>query len=95
MAVTEKILCMSFGFVGELVWYGKNLWHNLSGFKGGSFGDLFSWMHDQRRMDEFQFFILICWSLWIDRNMLVFQGIMKSVSDTIARYRELILSYSP
>lgn len=75
------------------VWKATGLWSIISSFKGGSFADLFCWMEDHGRTDEFQFFLLLCWSLWIDRNTMVFKGITKPASETIDRCHILLKSY--
>lgn len=74
---------------GKLLSYIRNL---LSGFKKGSVEDLFRWVFDSGSVAEFELFVLICWSVWMARNVQVFQGKKQSwfdVIDRAARVKEL------
>lgn len=48
------------------------LWLHLSGFVRGGFWDLFQWIVDKCGTNGLETFVLICWSLWIERNLIVF-----------------------
>lgn len=52
----------------------STIWPCLSGFPSGGFGDLFWWISDHGKVGELEMFVLICWSLWTEKNLVVFQG---------------------
>ncbi|XP_075521130.1 uncharacterized protein LOC142554340 [Primulina tabacum] len=63
------------------------LWPHLIGFHGRGFKDLFQWMVDNGRGEDLANFVLVCWSLWTERNLLVFQNKVKDREDVLTRAR--------
>lgn len=72
----------------------SEIWPRLSGFKGGEFGDLFQWIVDQSSKEELETFVLIYWSLWTERNLILFQSKGKDWTYGIARPKRTKEHYS-
>lgn len=51
----------------------------------GGFGDLVQWISDHGKVSDLEEFVLICWSLWTERNLVVFQGKINDCEDVLAR----------
>lgn len=73
----------------QKVWRMSELWPKLHGFKRGGFGDLFQWIFERGVGYEFERFVMICWSLWFERNQVVFNNKIKDWEDVIIRARRL------
>lgn len=57
----------------------------MKGLPRGSIGDLFQWMVDHGTIHELSLFVLICWSLWYNRNLLVFQEKISLFSEVLSK----------
>lgn len=51
----------------------------------GSFSDLFCSMAEYEQGVDFSLFVLICWSLWVFRNKMAFNGTSEKSEDILAR----------
>lgn len=67
------------------IWKMSNIWPCISGFARGGIGDLFQWISEYGKVGELEVFVLIRWSLWTKRNLVVFQGKMFDYEDVIVR----------
>lgn len=61
------------------------MWPIIFDFPRGSAGDLFQWMVEHSSVSEFTLFVLLCWSIWNTRNLLVFLGVVLSCSDVLTK----------
>lgn len=56
-------------------------------------GDIFQCGFGTGKEGEFEVFVLICWSLWTERNLVVFQGKILDHQDVLARANRTKESY--
>ena len=54
------------------MWEETILWPVLNAFPGGPFSSLCSFVSDRSNREELGIFCMLVWSLWVDRNLLVF-----------------------
>lgn len=69
------------------------MWPILASFRGGLFMELFCWVVEFGNGDDIQSFVLICWCIWLARNMLIFQEKISLPKDIIAGANNLWTSF--
>lgn len=70
------------------LWKSTEIEPKFSGFTRGSIGDLFQWIMENGNRKEFELFVLICSSIWTERNHHVFQGKIWSCVDVVAKAKQ-------
>lgn len=74
-------------------WKKSVIWPKLRGLKVRSIGDLFYWIVNNENSQVLELFILICWSLWMQRNQFIFQQVNQTPDDILARATRTLTIY--
>lgn len=77
----------------RVIWEGTALWQNLKRFGGGPLSELCLFVASNCTKDDLEVFCMVLWSIWLDRNSRVFEGMITKPEDVVTRAGRLLGDY--
>lgn len=75
------------------VWNSSSIWELIKKCGRGPFSGICMQVADNGSAEYIEMFCWICWSIWLDRNLFLFENIITGASDTIERVGRLLADY--